>query len=301
MRIEVDAASAGARLDALVARVCQVSLRQARSWIEDGAVRLQHGGLAKGRRLTAGDVVEVVPPEQVAAVLQPHPEVPLQVLYEDDHVVAINKPGPLASHPLRSGEGATAAGALIALYPECAEASEDPREGGLGHRLDQGTSGVLIAARSREAWSALRLALAELGCEKTYIAEVLGAAPMSDVVSEAIGRGGPKGGKAIVGGGRDPLPARTEFERLSLRPSSSLVRARLGSGRLHQVRAHLAFLGFPVLGDPLYGDARAAAIADSLGVDGLRLHAESARLRHPMTGRPLTVTAPPPPWAVPDA
>ncbi|MDX2023344.1 MAG: RluA family pseudouridine synthase [Deltaproteobacteria bacterium] len=296
MRISVT--TPGARLDAVVAKACGVSLRHVRQWLEQGLVSVNQGGVAKGRRMVVGDVVEVNVPEAVQAlVLEPHPEVVLDVIYEDEFLVAINKPGPLPSHPLRAGEGATAAGALVARYPECAAASIDPREGGLGHRLDQGTSGVLVAARSRSAWLALRQALSAIACEKAYVAEVAGIMPVSDVCSEAIGRGGPRGGKAVVGGGKDPLPARTEFERLQTRPSSSLVRARLSSGRVHQVRAHAAYLGFPVLGDAVYADERARRIAGELGVQALRLHAESVRLRHPMTGQPLKIVAPLPAWA----
>ena len=297
MRSEIDTASAGVRLDAFVAQSCRVSLKRSRALIESGAVTLAVGPVAKGRRLQVGDVVIVQQPEVNESVLQPHPEVALEVLYEDEFVVAINKPGPLASHPLRLGEGATAAGALIARYPECAEASLDPREGGLAHRLDRGTSGVLLAARSRNAWQNLREALRGLSCEKSYLAEVVGAAPLFNVVSEAIGRGGLRGGKAIVGGGMDPLPARTEVERLSLREQTSLVRARLASGRLHQVRAHLAYLGHSVLGDAIYADVRARAVAEALGAKDLRLHADSVRLRHPATGKPLLIQAPAPGWA----
>ncbi len=297
MRLEVDSASAGARLDAFVAKAAALSLKQTRALIESGAVTMAAGAAVKGRRLREGEVVVVRLPAAPPPVLQPHPEVVLEVLYEDEFLVAINKPGPLASHPLRVDEGATAAGALIARYPECAHAGLDPREGGLGHRLDRGTSGVLLAARSRVAWEGLRAALGALACEKSYVAEVVGAAPLSDVVSEPIGRGGPRGGKAVVGGGKDPLPARTEMERLALRAQTSLVRARLASGRVHQVRAHLAHLGYPVLGDEVYGDARAMAVAQTLGADALRLHAESVRLRHPMTAKPLLVTAPLPWWA----
>lgn len=302
MRIAVNEINAGARLDALVAKSCGVSLRQVRLWIDEGLVRInevQSGkAAAKGRRVVAGDVLDVLADLGPAApVLVAHPEIDLPVLYEDEHLVAVNKPGPLPSHPLRAGEGATAAGALVARFPECAGASVDPREGGVGHRLDQGTSGVLIAARTRAAWLALRVALGGVACEKAYVAEVVGIMSPSDVCSEAIGRGGPRGGKAVVGGGKDPLPARTEFERIAVRVKSTLVRARISSGRVHQVRAHAAYLGFPVVGDGVYSDERARRISQELGIAELRLHAESVRFRHPMTGQPMKIVAPLPPWA----
>src|SRR5687768_11037209 len=106
MRSEIDAASAGVRLDAFVAQTCGVSLKRSRALIESGAVTLAVGSVAKGRRLQVGDVVVVQQGEVDEPVLQPHPEVALEVLYEDEFLIAINKPGPLASHPLRAGEGA---------------------------------------------------------------------------------------------------------------------------------------------------------------------------------------------------
>jgi len=302
MRIAVNETNAGARLDAVVSKACGVSLRQVRLWIDEGLVRInevQSGkAAAKGRRVVVGDLIDVVADlGPTAPVLVAHPEVTVEVIYEDEHIVAINKPGPLPSHPLRAGEGATAAAALVARFPECATASIDPREGGIGHRLDQGTSGVLVAARSRVAWMALREALGGTGCEKAYIAEVAGIMPISELCAEVIGRGGPKGGKGIVGGGKDPLPARTEFERIETRSKSSLVRARISSGRVHQVRAHASHLGFPVVGDAVYADDRSRRISAELGVTELHLHAESVRFRHPMTGQPMKIVAPLPAWA----
>jgi 23S rRNA pseudouridine1911/1915/1917 synthase len=297
MRIAVNETNAGARLDAVVSKTCGVSLRIVRLWIDEGLVRInevQSGkAAAKGRRVVAGDLIDVLAHLGPSApVLVAHPEVEVELIY-----VAINKPGPLPSHPLRAGEGASAAAALLARFAECATASIDPREGGIGHRLDQGTSGVLIAARSRVAWLALREALGGVACEKAYVAEVAGIMPISELCAEVIGRGGPKGGKGIVGGGKDPLPARTEFERIETRSKSSLVRARISSGRVHQVRAHASHLGFPVLGDSVYADDRSKRISAELGVAELHLHAESVRFRHPVTGQPLKIVAPLPAWA----
>ncbi len=287
MRITVDEASAGLRLDAFLARAKVVpSAAAARRVIADGRVRVDGRQAVKGARLQAGQVVEAAPAE--AAVLVPCPEVPLEVLHEDAEIVAIAKPAGMPSHPLRPGEAPTAAGALAARYPECAAASVDPREGGLAHRLDGGTSGVLLAARSAAAWRALRAALAADDCEKVYLAEVVGRPPDHEVVTAAIGRSGRRGSKVRLDAGRSPLAARTEIRLLEARGATSLVEARLAKGRPHQVRAHLASLGTPVVGDDTYGSATSAG--------ALHLHAMEVCIRHPRTGEPLRIVAPPPLW-----
>ncbi len=106
--------------------------------------------------------------------MTPEPELPLAVLYADAHLVAVDKPAGVPSHPLHAGERGTLANALVARFPECAGAGDDRREAGLGHRLDNGTSGVILAARRHDVWLALRAALKAPSCEKSYLAEVIG-------------------------------------------------------------------------------------------------------------------------------
>jgi 23S rRNA pseudouridine1911/1915/1917 synthase len=155
-------------------------------------------------------------------------------------------------------------------------------------RLDTGTSGVLIAARAPAVWDALRSALTGDDCEKTYLAEVTGAPPGGGVETAPIGRVGRRGTRVRVGGGRRPLPARTVWQLVEQRDATALVRAQLHAGRTHQVRAHLAAAGHPVVGDEQYGTGGA----------GLRLHAAAVRFRHPISGHVILIEAPPPDWAM---
>jgi 23S rRNA pseudouridine1911/1915/1917 synthase len=215
----------------------------------------------------------------------------------------VNKPAGVSSQSLSAGETGSVASALAARFPECATASADPREGGLGHRLDRDTTGVLLAARNPESWRKLREILGG-GSQKSYLAEVLGApfAPRESpfvwrgtdpgrwVVDAPIGRTGRRGARVNVGGGRQPLAARTELLVLEARGASTLVEARLIRGRAHQVRAHLAHLGHPVMGDRIYGP-------EGSSPEGLRLHAWVVELQHPKTGGLLRIEAPPPVWA----
>jgi 23S rRNA pseudouridine1911/1915/1917 synthase len=299
-RLVVAQDEAGLRLDAFLARHgLAPSAAGARRLLATGAVRVNARAAPKGARLQPGQTVEIASAGP-AAPLVPDEHLRLDVLYEDDTIVAVDKPAGVPSHPLRPGELGTLASALVQRYPECAAASVDPREGGLGHRLDIGTSGVIVAARSREVWALLRASLGGESAEKVYLAEVAGSPAGSEpiVVEAAIGRSGRRAGKVRIGLGRGLLPARTEVRVREHRGDTTLVEARLHRGRAHQVRAHLAHLGHPVLGDDDYGDEVSRSIASALGVRGLRLHALRVSFAHPVTAKSIVIEAPPPAWAV---
>ena len=304
----MEASEAGLRLDVFLARRQVVpSAAAARRALASGIVRVGGRAAKKGAHLQPGDLVELSEGSAADVVLEPAPGLELSVLYQDDAIVAIDKLAGIASHPLRAGEGPTVAGALVARFPECAAASPEAREGGLGHRLDVATSGVLLAARNREVWYLLREALATAFCEKIYLAEVCGNFPSADevqdefvlpgprpssfVVTAPIGRQGRRGNKVKLAAGRQPLPARTEVTLLEPRAGGALVEARLSRGRAHQVRAHLAYLRIPVKGDTTYG------VIDEGSEGGLHLHAWAVSIVHPTTGKPLRIEAPPPAWA----
>jgi 23S rRNA pseudouridine1911/1915/1917 synthase len=233
------------------------------------------------------------------------------VLHEDAALVAIAKPAGVPSHPLAPGQRGTAANAIVARWPECAGASPDAREGGLVHRLDTGTSGVLIAARAAGVWPALRAALTADDCEKTYLAEVVGAPPDTGVESMPIGRVGRRGGRVRVGGGRQPMAAETAWRVIERRADTAIVRVTLSAGRHHQVRAHLAAAGWPIVGDRRYGEGGGHEHVDededededenrdgARGGESMHLHAAAVRFRHPVSGDTILIEAPPPDWAM---
>lgn len=304
--ITIQDTEAGLRLDALLARHhLAPSVAAARRLLAAGAVQVDGRCAKKGTHLRAGQVVDVS--ESSSPTLQPM-AMDLPVLYEDAELIAVAKPAGVPSHPLRPGEGPSAAAAIAALFPECASASPDPREGGLVHRLDRGTTGVLIAARNRTAWDRLRQAMAADACKKTYFSEVVGHFPVfapgeRDFVSPGrepgqftvavpIGRTGRHGKRVKLGGGRQPLPALTEVELVEQRPDTALVQARLSKGRTHQVRAHLAYLGIPVVGDTTYGQDE-----DDESPSRLHLHAAAVTFVHPRSGEVVLIKAPLPAWA----
>jgi len=271
------------RLDRWLRRALPgLSRRLAHTLIADGTVRLD------GRRATKGTLVQagmrVTLPRSV--VLAPNPMRPLTVLHEDAWWVAVDKPGGIPSHPLHPGECDTVANALVARYPETAALS-----GGLVHRLDTGTSGVLVAARSLDAWTAARSAFRARTVRKHYLALVRDTPPPELRVDLALSHD-PADRRRMVPArpGRRSWPAETRIRCLASDGTTSLVAITMKTGVTHQIRVHLACAGHPVLGDALYGGP-----AVGLGPRRHALHA--ARLVLPASGgrSPLTITSPLPP------
>jgi 23S rRNA pseudouridine1911/1915/1917 synthase len=273
------AAGEGGRLDLLLAaRFPSVGRRRWGELFAAGWVEVDGRRARKGDRVTPGARVSLTgaPPAGDALAPDPAPDDPLDVLHVDPRVVAIAKPAGVPSHPLRAGERGTAANALVARFPECAAAGRDAREAGLVHRLDRGTSGVLVAARDAAAWRALRAGLSSGGADKRYLALVAGHADPGASDTPLCQRG--RRAYLARPGDRGALPAETAWEPVSHAGGLTLVRAHATTGRMHQVRAHLAAAGHPLAGDPLYGGPDDVC-------DLPFLHAESIDLPHPDGGR----------------
>lgn len=236
--------------------------------------------------LQKGDVVDYEVPEPGPA--RPQAEsIPLRVIYQDESLVVVDKPPGMVVHPAPGHSSGTLVHALLGLGGTWSTAGGEARPG-IVHRLDAGTSGLILAARTDVAHRALAAQLADRSLSRTYLAIVLGS-PRGDagVLEGPIGRD-PRDRKrmAVVAGGR---PARTRFQVLERKRVLSLLRCDLETGRTHQVRVHLASLGHPVAGDRVYGGARAAAFAPRP-----MLHAYRLRLRHPLTHEEMTFETPPP-------
>lgn len=279
----------GLRIDHFVAAragLSHAAARRALAAIDDGALRLNGRPAKRGQRLRAGDRVALVGalPDAAALRPQPQPELPLAVVHLDADVIAVAKPAGLPTHPLRPGERDTLAGALLARHPECADVGDDPREAGFVHRLDVDTSGVLLAARTRPAWLALRAAFHQGRAAKDYLALVAGALPADEgELRHALAHDPRDRRRMRIAADDEPgaLAARSHYRRLGSASGFTLVRVTTHSGRMHQVRVHLAHLGCPLVGDPLYGGPPAFADAP-----GHFLHAERLVIPHPAPAPP---------------
>jgi 23S rRNA pseudouridine1911/1915/1917 synthase len=288
-------ARAPGRVDLLVAaHLGSAGRRRVAALFAAGRVRVDGHVARKGLHVTAGAVIEVMGEVmgEVMAGVVPEPALALPVLHVDAVLVVVAKPPGMPSHPLRPGELGTAANALVARWPECAGVGQDPREAGLVHRLDTDTSGVLAAARTQPAWAAVRAAFARGEVHKRYLALVHGVPTGSGCELPLVHRG--KRMAAARPGDPGALPSITHWQVRERLGAFSLVECTAQTGRMHQVRVHLALAGAPIAGDRTYGPG-AAMLPDHLPLCGHFLHALDITLPHPSTGAPLTVEAPLPP------
>jgi 23S rRNA pseudouridine1911/1915/1917 synthase len=287
---------AGERLDRHVAARLDTPRNQVQRWIEDGLVRVR-GRLAKASHPVAeGDEIECSPPQPGDDRVQPE-EGDLRVLYEDADLVVLDKPAGLTVHPGAGRTTGTLAHHLLARYPEMAGVG-GPGRPGIVHRLDQGTSGVLVVARKAAAYHRLTRAFAAREVDKRYLAIAYGEPkPPEGTVDAPIGRHSLRRKEMTVR--TDGRPARTGYRVLASRAGISLVELDLATGRTHQIRVHLKHLGHPLVGDPVYGEARWKGLPKA-AQNRLRdfprpaLHAWRLAFRHPVGGSSLAFEAPVP-------
>lgn len=287
--LTTDAAAAGKRLDLFIGESLGLSRAKLKKLFEEGAVRVNGRVAKKGALVEAGMKVSVaVTDEDRAAVADATAE--LRVLHADDALVFIDKPAGTPSHPLRPGETGTIANALIGRFPECAQASEDSREGGLCHRLDIETSGVMVAARSREDWKTVREAFGGREIEKIYWALVTGPIADDGEIDLPLRHAGRSSDRVeAAADGIDARPAYSAFRVLHRQGEYSLVEVRIETGVMHQVRAHLAAIGASIVGDALYGGR------PQEGLNRFFLHARRLGVKHPRTGEQVVIESALPP------
>lgn len=280
-RFSVAEEDAGSRLDRVLAARSEIASRSvAERLLQESAVLVDGAVRPKSHRLEAGATVDVELPV-VSGGLQPQPAT-TPVLFEDEHLLVVDKPAGLTVHPGAGARSGTLAGQLLSLG---ARGGDNPERPGIVHRLDRETSGLLLAARSEQAHAALQDAIRRRDVARHYLALVRGR-PRSRTgrIDAPIGRDRRDPTRRSLDTD-EPRDAVTHFEVLETMPVHALLEVRLETGRTHQIRVHLAAIDLPVSGDSQYG------VKGDLGLERQFLHAHRMRFRHPMTGEEIDVSA----------
>ncbi len=284
--IEVPAEAAGERLDQLLAGAGAIGSRaQAQRLIDAGLVTVDGEVRPKRHRVAAGERVEVAAEPAVEGATAAVEDVPFTVLWEDEHLLVVDKPAGVVVHPARGHRGATLSEALAGR----AAGGEDSARAGIVHRLDKDTSGLLVVAKSEAVHRALQEAIRRRELRREYLALVEGCPPArSGTIDAPIGRD--RRVRTRMSTDTDvPRAARTHFELERAFAGCALLRVTLETGRTHQIRVHLQAIGHPVVGDREYGKA------DQLGLPRQFLHAARLAFAHPVTGEPIDVSSALPP------
>ena len=269
---------AGERLDRVAARRLDLSRSAVRRLLDEGLMLVAGERRSASYKVRTGDFVEARVPD---GGLSPE-EIPVPIVFDDEHLIVVDKPAGLVVHP---GAGNPSGTLVNALIGHGISGGGDPSRPGVVHRLDRDTSGLMVLARDEPAYSRLVTALSRREVGRVYRAVVVGAGlPETGTVDSPVGRDPDNPTFMAAGVGKDAV---THFEKLAEAQAHTMLRVRLETGRTHQIRVHLSAIGHPVYADPLYG----TPVPDHR----LWLHAEKLSFAHPVTGGQLTFEAPIPP------
>jgi 23S rRNA pseudouridine1911/1915/1917 synthase len=279
----VDEPLAGQRLDAAVGALPEVGSRaEAQRLIEAGRVTVDGALRPKRHRLASGETIWVRPLPPPVSELTPQ-AVPFRIAYEDEHLLVVDKPAGVVTHPSAGHREGTLVHGLLA---HAVAGGSDPSRPGIVHRLDRDTSGLLVVARSHRAHRRLQRMLRERLIDRRYLVLVHGAAPPALTVDRPVGRDRRNRTRMSVVS-EDGREAVTHLRRLEELGRFTLLEARLETGRTHQIRVHLESVGHPVVGDPVYGRRE-----ETLGLERQFLHSSRLSFPHPETGEPIDVESP---------
>ena len=283
----LEASMDGERLDAFLSRSAEgLSRSTAQKLIADGNVRLNGSPARKNDRLRVGDSVELTIPEPREVDIAPK-QMPLDIVYEDEDVAVINKPKGLVVHPAAGHQDDTLVNGLLYAMGDSLSGINGELRPGIVHRIDKDTSGLLAIAKNDLAHTVLASQLKDHSMARTYEAVVCGSFKENrGTVDATIGRH-PTDRKKMCVTQRNSKNAVTHWEVVERFRGYTHIRCRLETGRTHQIRVHMAYIGHPILGDTVYGHKK-----PELGQDSQCLHAGALCFRHPRDGRPVMVFAP---------
>jgi 23S rRNA pseudouridine1911/1915/1917 synthase len=290
VKFTIPADCAGSRLDQALARLLpDWSRSRLQTWIREKRISVDGAEATPKQKVWSGEKVEVRPAADPADAIHAPEPISLDILYEDDSLIVINKPAGLVVHP---GSGNWQGTMLNALLHYAAELDSVPRAG-IVHRLDKDTSGLLVVAKTLEAQTHLVRQLQKHTVNRDYLALVLGTVSIDGWVDAPVGRHPVERTKmAVTANGK---PARTFYQVLEKLDGCTLLRCRLETGRTHQIRVHMHSIGHPLLGDPVYGgkpDRNIQNLARLAAFSRQALHAQRLELTHPQRGTRMAWEAP---------
>lgn len=281
---------AGLRIDRFLAENSEYTRSAVQQWLDAGCVLLNGEIPSKSARLRVGDTLEVSPPEPVACAAVPQ-EIPLDIVYEDADLLVVNKPKGMVVHPASGHADGTLVNALLAHCGTDLSGINGVMRPGIVHRIDKDTSGLLIVAKNDFAHRGLAAQIKVHSFSRVYETVVVGhLQPPCGTVNAPIGRH-PVDRKKMTVTEKNSKPACTHYETLAEYPGYSHMRLRLETGRTHQIRVHMQFLGHPVAGDTVYGGKKPTP-----GLEGQCLHAKEIGFVHPRTGEWLHFVSDLPPY-----
>ncbi len=280
-------ALAGLRIDVALAKMfSQYSRNRLQVWLKAGLVLVDGAQADRSTTTMGGEKVELSPPPEADASSPPAQRMALAIVFEDRHLMVINKPAGLIVHPGAGNPDGTLMNALLAHAPALRQV---PRAG-IVHRLDKDTSGLMVVGKNLTAQANLAAQLADRSVKRTYLALVHGAPPGRGTIDEPVGRDARlRTRMAVTHGGKEARTNYRVLERFAYGPIvAALVECRLETGRTHQIRVHLQHLGHPVIGDPVYRRGARAGLAFARQA----LHAAELELIHPRSGKTKAWSAP---------
>ena len=272
------------RLDAYVAKKCNISRAMVQKLIQEGNILVNEVAKKDSYKVQLGDEIEVNIPEAKEIGLKPE-NIELEIVYEDNDIIVVNKPKGLVVHPANGNPDGTLVNAIMAICKDSLSGIGGEIRPGIVHRLDKDTSGLIIVAKNDQAHINMSKEIKDRQVKKIYIALVRGRVAENEAtINMPIGRSTKDRKKMAVR--KDGKEAITHFKVIKRYHNYTLLEVKIDTGRTHQIRVHMAEIGHPVVGDMVYSSGK-----NEFGVEGQMLHAKSLEFKHPITGKQMRLEA----------
>ena len=277
----------GIRLDAFVAENTEFSRTNAQRLIKENKIKINGNSVKESYKVKIGDIVEIKDEEPKEIELKAQ-NIPIDILYEDNDIIVVNKPKGTVVHPANGNPDGTLVNAVMAKCKDSLSGIGGEIRPGIVHRLDKDTSGAIIVAKNDKAHIDLSEQIKNHEVEKTYIALVKGIVSENEAtINMPISRSTKDRKKMAVN--KDGKNAVTHFKVLERFDKYTLLEVKIETGRTHQIRVHLSYIGYPIVGDEVYSNGK-----NEWGIKGQCLHAKSLKFKHPITGKEMFIEAPMP-------